>query len=254
MRPAVRDRLLSINRAFYQTHAASFAATRARLQPGAERIVRLVQTDDSLLDLGCGHGLVARALAAQGHRGRYLGIDSSQDLLNLAVSGLREPWARFACADLSVRGWTGQRTDHPQGGYSWWLGLAVLHHLPDPGLRLQVVKEIRQIHGAEGRAVVSVWDFQRSPRLRGRLVPWSEVGLAEADLEPGDALLDWRHEGYGLRYVHHFPPDELRGLAEAAGYRVEDEFRADGEGGELGLYQLWRASEGAGMVESRPPG
>lgn len=246
--------MLSINRAFYQTHASAFAATRVRLQPGADRVVRLLRSDDSVLDLGCGHGLVARALAAQGHRGIYLGLDSSHDLLEAAASGFQEPWARFVVADLAVPGWTGHLPDLPRGGYAWWLGLAFLHHLPDSELRRSVVREARQIHGAQGRAAVSVWDFHRSPRIQGRQVAWSEVGLSDEDLDPGDALLDWRHQGYGLRYVHHFTPDELRGLAEAAGYRVEDEFRADGEGGELGLYQLWQASGSSGMVESLPPG
>jgi hypothetical protein len=61
-------------------------------------------------------------------------------------------------------------------------------------------------------------------------------------MDPGDALLDWRSGGLGLRYVHHFTPDELSDLARDAGFSLEETFWSDGEGGRLGLYQVWRSA------------
>jgi hypothetical protein len=58
-------------------------------------------------------------------------------------------------------------------------------------------------------------------------------------LDEGDYLLDWRSGGEGLRYAHHFSAEELRGLAEQAEMRVTDSFSSDGDGGDLGLYQIW---------------
>jgi len=55
----------------------------------------------------------------------------------------------------------------------------------------------------------------------------------------GDYLLDWRSGGRGLRYVHHFDEAELNALAAASRFRVQETFYADGEGGRLGLYQVW---------------
>ena len=52
-------------------------------------------------------------------------------------------------------------------------------------------------------------------------------------------LLDWKRDGMGLRYVHHFSPDELSVLASLAGFHVSESFLSDGESGNLGLYQVW---------------
>jgi tRNA (uracil-5-)-methyltransferase TRM9 len=91
-----------------------------------------------------------------------------------------------------------------------------------------------------------VWQFQHSPRLLARRQPWELAGLSESDVEEGDTLLDWRYalpgqpEQTGLRYVHLFSPAELAGLATDCGFNIEQEYASDGEGGRLGLYQVWR--------------
>jgi hypothetical protein len=90
-----------------------------------------------------------------------------------------------------------------------------------------------------GRLTLSVWNFLASPRLRRRILPWREAGLAEGELDPGDYLLDWRRGGRGLRYVHHFTEPELDGLAAATGFGVADGYLSDGESGVLGRYQVW---------------
>jgi hypothetical protein len=58
-------------------------------------------------------------------------------------------------------------------------------------------------------------------------------------VDAGDYLLDWRQGGSGLRYVHHFDEAELSALAATTGFRVLETFYSDGEGGRLGLYQVW---------------
>jgi hypothetical protein len=46
--------------------------------------------------------------------------------------------------------------------------------------------------------------------------------------------------GRGLRYVHLFDEAELGCLAAEAGLVIADTYLSDGEGGRLGLYQVWR--------------
>ncbi len=65
------------------------------------------------------------------------------------------------------------------------------------------------------------------------------IGLATADVDINDYLLDWRHGGRGLRYLHYFSEAELNDLAFASGFRAAETFYSDGEGGRLGLYQVW---------------
>ena len=236
MRPAVRDELLRINRAFYQSLAVPFAETRRRPQPGVQRLLGRIDRAASVLDVGCGHGLAAEQLGRLGFAGSYHGIDSSEPLVGLARQRVTADWATFALGDVSLSGW---RQTAPGATFDWVLAFAVLHHLPQAALRLQITEGLRSVLATEGRVAVSVWDFAGSERFRRRLVAWEEVGLTSADVEPGDTLLDWRHAGRGLRYVHHFSSQELAALAQGAGFTVEEEFSSDGEGGRLGLYQVW---------------
>jgi hypothetical protein len=90
-----------------------------------------------------------------------------------------------------------------------------------------------------GRLYLSHWQFLSSPRLRARVLPWESAGISESDVDPGDYLLDWRQGGYALRYVHHFSEEELAVLAEETGFQARETFLSDGEGGVLGLYQVW---------------
>jgi len=78
-----------------------------------------------------------------------------------------------------------------------------------------------------------------SDKLKARIQPWERIDLSAADVDPGDALLDWRSGGNGLRYVHHFSEQELSDLAAECGFRVVESFLSDGAGGRLGLYQTW---------------
>jgi tRNA (uracil-5-)-methyltransferase TRM9 len=125
------------------------------------------------------------------------------------------------------------------------LAFAVFHHLPGAENRLRVLRDLHALLQPGGWLVHSQWQFQHSAKLMARVLPWSAAGLNPADLEPGDTLLDWRFalpgqpEQTGLRYVHLFSLDELNHLAAQSGFQVQETFESDGQGGRLGLYQIW---------------
>jgi hypothetical protein len=79
-----------------------------------------------------------------------------------------------------------------------------------------------------------------SEKLKARIQPWEAAAVSGSEVDAGDYLLDWRSGGKGLRYVHHFDEGELQELAEAAGFQIEKSFYSDGDGGNLGLYQVWK--------------
>lgn len=240
MDAAIAQRLVALNKEFYQRHAASFSATRSRLQPGVLRVLAGLPALARVLDLGCGNGGVAAHLATAGHQGGYLGLDFSLELL--AEAGKRVHGfiaagypAAFVQADLSAPGWAAGLSDKFDAIFAF----AVLHHIPSRELRLGFLRQARGLLAAGGQFVHSNWQFMRSPRLAGRVQPWALAGLDEAGVDPGDYLLDWRSGGNGLRYAHQFSEEELAELAEAAGFRVQDSFLSDGAGGNLALYQHW---------------
>jgi SAM-dependent methyltransferase len=238
MDSAVAARLIELNRDFYSRFGGSFSATRGRLQPGVLRILSNLRGDESILDLGCGNGRLAHELARRGHRGRYLGVDFSPPLLQVARSGLKGLDASFIQADLSG----------PMISNQWavisnqWAVVtcfAVLHHIPGEAARLDLLRTVHDLLAPGGRFFLSNWQFLNSEKLKMRIQPWEAAGLTPSDMDPGDTLLDWRRDGTGLRYVHHFSPEELASLAARNGFRVEESFLSDGEGGNLGLYQVW---------------
>jgi SAM-dependent methyltransferase len=266
MDAAVASRLLEVNRRFYADFGRDFSATRRRIQPGVKRLLGTIPPEASLLDLGCGNGGLARALARRGFSGAYLGLDFSRPLL--AEAGALPEHFSFAQADLTDPDWEKMINEsvvargalRPEAISSLARGLlrrqstaarndtcfdvvlcfAVLHHIPSHELRLNILAKIYALLAPGGRFVHSEWQFLNSPKLAARIQSWEKIGLSAADVDAGDYLLDWRAGGRGLRYVHHFDEAELANLAAASGWRAAETFYSDGEGGRLGLYQVWK--------------
>ncbi len=244
MRAPAASTLLALNREFYARFGAAFAEKRGRLQPGVARLLVRVPPEARVLDVGCGHGQVLRCLRAQGFRGRYVGLDFSPDLLEHARAAAADPPPgadfRILHRDLAEPAWA----EGLRAPFDFVMAFAVLHHLPGEALRRRIVATIRGLLRPGGWFLHSHWQFLNSARLRARIQPWESAGLQPQDVDPGDYLLDWRHGGRGLRYVHHFSQPELDALAAATGFRVHETFFSDGEGGRLGLYQVWEAVDG----------
>jgi tRNA (uracil-5-)-methyltransferase TRM9 len=233
-------RLIALNRGFYNEHGRDFSETRARLQPGVLRLLDKLDDYETILDLGCGNGELARSLSRRGHRGSYLGLDFSPPLLK---EGGREPFAfsvKFLEADITR--FPEFIDKSPSAGEKWSLvtAFAVLHHIPGAEIRLDIIKKIHGLLGKDGIFMHSNWQFLNSTRLKDRIQPWASIGLDPQNVDPHDYLLDWKRGSRGLRYVHHFDEAELAGLAKAGSFEIVETFHSDGENGKLGLYQIWR--------------
>lgn len=231
----IAQQLIALNRRFYQSFADSFAETRQRLQPGVVRMLAEIPATASILDLGCGNGVQARELGQRGHKGDYLGLDFSAGLLAAARVDAPE-FAKFDQADLTAAGW---ERELPEKKFDIVMAFATLHHIPDKDLRLQILKNIRNLLTPGGRFMHSNWQPLNSERLKTRIQPWEKIGLSADDVDEGDLLMDWRRDGQGLRYVHQYGEEELAELAREAGFKVVETFLSDGEGGKLGLYGVW---------------
>jgi SAM-dependent methyltransferase len=232
----IARKLLRLNAEFYQRFAAEFAESRRAIQPGFQQALEIVAGGCSTLDVGCGDGRAAQALSGTGWDGEYVGVDSNPALLARArarnLSALR---ARFIQADLATAHWPQLL---PRKRFDAALALAVLHHIPGAGRRKRLIRQVAARLRPGGRVVLSAWQFLGNERLRRKIVPWGRLGLREADVDPGDYLLDWKRGGEGLRYVCALDEPGLRRLAEAGGLQVEAVYRADGQTGEMSLYMV----------------
>ena len=238
MNSATAAYLIEINREFYSRFGDSFSATRHRIQPGVRRLLGKLKGDESILDLGCGNGELARELAKRGHRGAYLGVDFSLPLLRDAELQPDGFSARFLEMDLTkLSALSGQLS--VEGGWPVITAFAVLHHIPSRELRLEIMRVVNQLLQKDGLLLHSNWQFLNSEKLKTRIQDWEIVSLSVSQVDPADYLLDWRSGGRGLRYVHHFDERELEELAAASHFQIIDTFYSDGETGNLGLYQVW---------------
>jgi tRNA (uracil-5-)-methyltransferase TRM9 len=232
-------RLLYLNKQFYQTFGREFSSTRLHLQPGVQRVLDDLAGDESILDLGCGNGEMARELMRRGHRGPYTGVDFSPPLLEVARLGWEDAPATFIRADLASAVWDKKITASLTQPFDLVTAFATLHHIPGQEMRLNILNKVHALLRTGGQFIHSEWQFLHSEKLKARIQPWEDAGLSPEEVEDGDYLLDWRSGGRGLRYVHHFDEAELEDLAAASRFRVRQTFHSDGSNGLLALYQVW---------------
>jgi len=244
MQPKTINQLLEINQQFYQTFALPFSSKRMKIQPGIRQLLPQLISHPSILDLGCGNGELALELYRNGFTGRYVGLDFSNNLLEIALARVEESpcSARFFHADITKEDWLSKIQDDD---FSAVVAFAVLHHIPGLEYRLRILNIVHEILTKrndpinKGKFYFSVWQFLNSERQRKRIHDWTEAGLATQDVDENDYLLDWKEGGFGFRYVHHFSEEELCKLAQQSGFVVRKSFYSDGREGNLALYQIW---------------
>jgi SAM-dependent methyltransferase len=167
-----------------------------------------------------------------------VGLDAVPELIDVAraqTDRLVNISAQFYVVDVARPGWGGALPDAP---FDCAVALAVLHHIPSFGLRVQVLREMAGLLGLDGCLILSTWQFLDSARMRRKIVDWAEVGLPEEALDPGDYLLDWKRGGRGLRYCHLVDEAEVQHLATESGLRMRHTFRAGGREGNLSLFAV----------------
>jgi len=240
MREDVINLLSNLNRTFYDGLAEAFAASRGATEPGLERVFAHIQPGARVLDLGCGQGRVA-AMLPPGCV--YVGMDFSAEMLAIAERAVKKdnldtspPY--FVLGDLLDPSWPALAPER----FDWVVLRAVLHHIPGAENRQAIIKRAAGYLAPQGRLVLANWQFLKIERLRRRLLSWDVAGLQADDVEPGDYLLNWQREGYGMRYVHWIGEDETATLAVGADLAIETLFLADGHHNNLTLYAILRTT------------
>jgi len=235
MREEVVQRLLALNRAFYDRLAGPFALSRAHPQPGFYRLLELLPVPcRRLLDVGCGEGRFGRFLLGHAAVERYTGIDSSSPLLEYAAQSFE---AEFLLRDISQPQWSSGL-----GRFDAIACLAVLQHIPGKSNRVRLLAEMGALLAPGARLFFSTWQFRDKARFRNKFRDWEDAGLVSADVEPNDFLLPWERDGFALRYVTMIDESEAAILAAEAGLRITEHFRCDGKEGDLNLYSVLEAA------------
>jgi tRNA (uracil-5-)-methyltransferase TRM9 len=197
-------------------------------------------------DLGCGNGRLLAFLAENGWRGRYLGVDSSPELLAIAETeagrraGVTSQWRKAELMTPDAAQQTSLSNDLGRGMWDAVVMLAVLHHIPGVAQRSRLLAACADLLQPQGVLIVSTWQFVGVPRLAARVLAWESVGISPEEIEPGDYLLPWGEDAAGQRYCAAIDELALCRLAEDTGFERVEAFCSDGHEGNLNLYGVFR--------------
>lgn len=201
--------LLEKSRQDYNLIADDFSRTRGRMWEELRFLEEYITEGEKILDSGCGNGRLLQLL--EGREVDYYGIDISQKLIEIAKS--RYPDAKFQVADAL-------NLPFPDNFFDQVFTIAVFHHIPSQKFRLQFLNEARRVLNPGGRMVLVVWGLGGRKRLILFLKYAVFKILGKSKLDFGDTFVPWRKDT--MRYVHYFLKDELKKLAERAGFKVKE--------------------------------
>lgn len=153
---------------------------------------------DSILDLGCGTGSLAFALAARAEPSRIVGLDIAAPYVAAARARARDPRLSFHIGDAAA-------LDFPDGRFDRCYSQLALNFVPQP---VRAVREMRRVTRPGGTVAAAVWDFAGG--LTYQRLFWDTA----AARDPEAAKARARHYAAALTW-----PGELEAAFAAAGAR-----------------------------------
>lgn len=235
MNTQIQQKLIKLNKIFYERNAQSFSDTRQYWWKGWKELVKYFDELNfnpiSILDLGCGNGRFGEFIKERYPGIEYTGIDFSSELIKKSENDI---------GNFQVVNITDLEAIKTLGQYDLVVMMAVLHHIPSRKLRSEIIDELYNHLKPDGMMVMTFWQFMNDKTLSDKVVPWSELEIDEDALEDGDKLLSWGGDKTNLRYCHNFSKQEQ--VEYLSDKNVVGKFEADGKTGQLNSYYLIRNS------------
>ena len=235
MKAATVLQLNELNRQFYAQTATHFSETRAYAWPGWEILLPtfrdvLKEQSAAILDIGCGNGRFAEFLDEhiQDLQFSYLGIDSSKELLTIAVQKKILQQSMFQQEDLIQKLVCNEPFFERPTQFSLITVFGVLHHIPSLQLRKALLTELKKYLAPNGLLIFTAWQFDKLSNLFDRRISAQSAQFAVDDLEPNDYFLTWENDPKRIRYCHLIAETEANEIITATGLKIENSFESDG--------------------------
>lgn len=157
----------------------------ARLAP---EFLRFAQARDGqhVLDVGCGTGVLGRALISCGAAVRVTGVDPSPDYLAYAARSM--PGDR-----VRLQQGRAEALPYADGAFDTALALLVLQDFDDPE---RALREMARVTRPGGIVAASIWDFEHGLPMLSLLRQAAEV------VAPDEALARFRKQRAGIEDLH----------------------------------------------------
>jgi SAM-dependent methyltransferase len=195
-----------LNNDFYKHHLESFNRSREGIWQIYNEIPKYLESSCTLLDLGCGNGRLGKYLKSMYQNLKYIGLDSSGELLNLARKNV--PDGEFYQEDII------QNIDIERFQPDLVTLFGVTHHVPSREFRKMYFLEIKNQLKENTILIISFWKFDSK---KGVTPPY----LSSYKLETGDFFLGWRNNFKYLRYCHLFSREEIEEIKKIFGNIAE---------------------------------
>lgn len=198
------------NKEYYDLFGKSFSTSRHRMRwPEIDLVRPFIQSDDSVLDLGCGNGRLLDHIDIPPTH--YLGIDFSEELI--AQARRLHPQHTFVVHDITHLDTLVDSGRIARRSFAVVCMIAALHHL-DKHDHLAVLKSIHALLKNEGILFMTNWNVYRDPPLKKTNV------VRTAD------HIDWHipaeaNRVAAQRVYYGFTCEELDDLLKKAGFVVE---------------------------------
>lgn len=216
MKQATQKYLLGLVKKNYDDIAQEFDQTRQK-EPWSElnNLTEPVKDGDSVLDVGCGNGRLARLFFDK--KVKYLGIDSSAGLVELAKRNFPD----YHFAEGNILDLSHLKT----ADFDYIYCIAVLHHLPGIDLQTAALEQLKNKIKPSGKIIITVWNLWEKPKFRKLIYKfaWLKVfGMNKMDF--GDIIFSWKNslqEKLSQRYYHAFTERGLKKIVELSGLQIE---------------------------------
>ncbi len=216
MKDDIVQKLNKINTRFYEEAAESFDCKRRVIFGGVDDFIGHLEeknfTPKFILDIACGNGKFYPALHKVFPEAKYIGIDNSLPLIEIARKRYTAPNSGFIHIDVFDYLKLPNETK-----FDLIILITFIHHIPEKKNRIKLIKDISKLLSPKGLIVITFWQFMENEKLSKKILNWKNVGIDPKDVEKNDYLLGWdRQEGI-YRYCHYHDDKEIEEIISKAG-------------------------------------